>query len=292
MLVRFSQQQPSLAARVSDLSASSCLELYEVCANGDFNRHKFQLPPSGKKAGLCFGVGGTSGRSTVWRLFFGSRTKSDIYLASRHSADEAKISFHESGHWHFARTSDSSGRALEKIAMSTTFEGDLPPTRFLTKGTFPTTGPCLLGTIQVPWPDLSPDVGGSNLKDVEWLPRPPDGCLRAISLMMLADTGEEVLVLPQPVDVVIGGFRLPSGRTLLLVSHTEPLEGGQIRQLQEWRQAAITRLRDPSLAIGNGLSTRCLVACGPLGEPPIFLDLAADCWGVVAGAISLACARP
>jgi hypothetical protein len=55
---------------------------------------------------IRFGVGTPQGlRSTVWRLWTGGGSDSDVYIAPRSAAGEFKVSLHQSGRWQVSFTS-------------------------------------------------------------------------------------------------------------------------------------------------------------------------------------------
>ncbi|MPZ60483.1 MAG: hypothetical protein GEU93_04135 [Propionibacteriales bacterium] len=61
---------------------------------------RFPIRRAGKKTALRFAVGEPGRRGTIWRLW-ASRETDDVYLGSRHTAREAKMSLHQSGDWRF-----------------------------------------------------------------------------------------------------------------------------------------------------------------------------------------------
>jgi hypothetical protein len=63
-------------------------------------REAHTVPQASKKHALRFAVGEPGRRGTVWRLWANTGVD-DVYLASRHSAREMKISLHASGDWRY-----------------------------------------------------------------------------------------------------------------------------------------------------------------------------------------------
>jgi hypothetical protein len=58
----------------------------------------FPIRRASNKAALRFAVGEPGRRGTIWRLW-ASRDTDDVYLGSRHTAGEVKVSLHQSGDW-------------------------------------------------------------------------------------------------------------------------------------------------------------------------------------------------
>lgn len=56
------------------------------------------LPRAGKGVALRFAVGEPGRRGTVWRLW-ANRDKNDVYVSSRMSAGDLKVSLHQTGDW-------------------------------------------------------------------------------------------------------------------------------------------------------------------------------------------------
>jgi hypothetical protein len=58
----------------------------------------FRIRRASKKTALRFAVGEPGRRGTIWRLW-ASRDTDDVYLGSRHTSGEVKLSLHQSGDW-------------------------------------------------------------------------------------------------------------------------------------------------------------------------------------------------
>lgn len=284
------QQMPSLAVSVEPAGEGSRVVLHSVLDGGGVGRDELHLPPSGRKAALRLAVGSPSGRSTVWRVFFGKGDKSDVYVASRHSAQEVKLSFHESGQWHFARTAETMGKEPQRSFMSRDEE---PFTgRRLTYGSFPTWRPCPLLRIVIPASDLIRDFGGCDLSGVTWLPACPDGHMRAVDLILLEDSGEAVKMIPDPVDIVVGGYRLPNGRTLLVTSHVQRLTVHQLEELQRHRNTSARLAAEQGIELPDELGVRSILVSDRRHSSVRLLDLSVTERGRAAGALAIAMFQP
>jgi len=98
----------------------------ELLVAGDEDGVTFPVRRATKGTALRFAVGEPGRRSTVWRLWANAGTD-DVYLASRQTAGEMKVSLHQSGDWraqivepdraktvHFGARSVEGGRILHR----------------------------------------------------------------------------------------------------------------------------------------------------------------------------------
>lgn len=77
---------------------------------------------AGAKVALRFAVGWPRRRGTVWRLWAAPRSD-ELYLASRHSAGEFKVSMHESGDWRAQLVNPSKPKKAQFHALDGPFDG-------------------------------------------------------------------------------------------------------------------------------------------------------------------------
>jgi hypothetical protein len=92
VLRRPAPDPPIVAVR----SAEDVASVVITDARGDVEEYRVRR--AGKGIALRLAVGEPGRRGTVWRLW-ANRSTSDVYIASRHTAGELKISLDESGDW-------------------------------------------------------------------------------------------------------------------------------------------------------------------------------------------------
>ena len=130
----------------------------------------FPIRRASKKVALRFAVGEPGLRGTVWRLW-ASRDTDDVYLASRQTAGEVKVSLHDSGDWRL--------QVVDPDRPKTVVFGDVggrAQGRVLDRWQRPeanTVGWVHAITIVLPERHLVPlPHDGVPFEDVRWLPRP------------------------------------------------------------------------------------------------------------------------
>jgi hypothetical protein len=112
--------------RVPGMAVVSGPDGAELVVAGDEDVVTFPVSRATKKTALRFAVGEPGRRSTVWRLWANAGTD-DVYVASRQTAGEMKVSLHQSGDWraqivepdraksvHFGARSAEDGRILHR----------------------------------------------------------------------------------------------------------------------------------------------------------------------------------
>ena len=97
--LRFGMDPDSFAElRPQGIAVTSSADGAELMVAGDEDMVTFPVRRATKKTALRFAVGGPRLRSTIWRLWANAGTD-DIYIASRQTAGEMKVSLHQSGDW-------------------------------------------------------------------------------------------------------------------------------------------------------------------------------------------------
>lgn len=81
---------------ISVVSTADGSEVVVWHGNGGVDRYRIRR--AGPNVAIRFAAGEPGRRGTVWRLW-ANRDTDDVYLASRHTAGELKVSFHQSGDW-------------------------------------------------------------------------------------------------------------------------------------------------------------------------------------------------
>lgn len=237
----------TLAVRAEPSSASSGTELHVIHFESLHERpieQSFSLPPAGKKNPLRFAVGRPGLRSSVWRLWSPGHAKSDIYLASRKSAGEMKISFHESGDWRFAFTSQTD--PAEADVKYSRMDGQYLQARVVDRWRRPTSevGLIQLIDILIPEADVVPVPNDSEGADgTIWLAQPPHETAVEVRVVLLEDSADYYTLLPREDDdlavALVGGFRLPADETALVLAYTYPTDADFSVYLNDLRRRGL-----------------------------------------------------
>ena len=182
-----------------------------------------------KQAVVRFAVGKSDDlQSPVWRLWT-SGNGSDVYLAARTIADQAKVSFHESRKWRLAFT--------EKYASGPNPYVQPGEDRATSKWQRPpevAPGITRAFVIMVPASELtSPKVAFASKPDTVWVPPAPSGlatCLTIFFITPAADIGR-ISSFAQSV----GRIRLRNGESVWVLAHHQPMTESQKTTLARGR---------------------------------------------------------
>ncbi|MFI5623794.1 hypothetical protein ACIA03_10030 [Nocardioides sp. NPDC051685] len=194
----------------------------------DVERHP--IPAVKKNRALRFAAGEPGHRSTVWRLW-GAKNADDVYLASRSSAGEFKVSLHQSGDWRF--------QAIDLRKENDTHFGGLDPVqgRLLHQWTRPAAdeaGWTRAVTIQIPFEHLSVVPNdGVKYSDVRWIRALRPGHTLMFEVVLVPLDAEQVVVRSFDLDsedfaAVVDAILLPGGEVVLVLAFTEPTPAGTL----------------------------------------------------------------
>lgn len=184
----------------------------------------FPIPVVKKSSALRFAVGMPGHRGTVWRLW-GMKNADDVYLASRTSAHEFKVSLHHSGDWRL--------QAIDLRRENDTHFGDLDPEqgRILHQWSRPApdeAGWTRAVTIRTPFEHLS-KVPNDDVKfdDVRWIKPPEPGHSLVFDIVMVPVDDEQAVVRTFELDAedfaaAVDVIRLPGGEVVLVLAFSEP----------------------------------------------------------------------
>jgi hypothetical protein len=183
-----------------------------------------------------FAVGDPDGpQSPVWRLWT-SRNTSDVFLAARTIADQAKVTFHESGRWRKAFTEKYAGGPNPYVKPGedrATAKWWRPPevAPGITRGFF----------IMVPTSELtSPKVTFASKPDTVWVPPAPTGratCLTLFFIAPHADIGRITTNIGRISSFFqsVGYLSLRNGETVWVVAHHQQMTESQKTILAQGR---------------------------------------------------------
>jgi hypothetical protein len=182
-----------------------------------------------KQAVVRFAVGKSDDlQSPVWRLWT-SGNGSDVYLAARTIADQAKVSFHESRKWRLAFTEKYASGPNPYVQPGedrTTSKWQRPPEI--------APGITRAFVIMVPASELtSPKVAFASKPDTVWVPPAPSGlatCLTIFFITPAADIGR-ISSFAQSV----GRIRLRNGESVWVLAHHQPMTESQKTTLARGR---------------------------------------------------------
>lgn len=196
------------------------------------------IPSLGKNSALRFATGVPGHRSTVWRLW-GAKNADDVYLASRASAGEFKVSLHQSGDWrlqaidlrkendtHFGNLDAGQGRILHQWRRPAADEAGW--TRAV--------------TIRVPFEHLSA-VPSDTVKfaDVRWIRAPKPGQTLLFDVVLAPMNADQATIRtfdldPEDFAAVVDVCRLPGGEIVLVLAFTVPTPAGTLEEIDEQLQ--------------------------------------------------------
>jgi hypothetical protein len=248
----------------------------------DVERHP--IPAMKKTSALRFAAGEPGRRGTVWRLW-GAKNADDVYLASRASAHEFKVSLHQSGDWrlqvidlrkendtHFGKLDPERGRVLHQWARPAADEAGW--TRAV--------------TIRVPSEHVSVVPNdGVKFDDVRWIKAPQPGHTLVFEVVLVPINAEHAVVRafdlhPDDFAAVVDVIRLPGGEVVLVLAFTEPTSSGALKEIDaQLRQYAADGFAAPETWDRSDKSAPRTLMChdeagvlvlsdlalGPLGEP-------------------------
>lgn len=182
----------------------------------------FPTVKAGPKTPLRFTVGDPDGRGTVWRLF-ANPNADDVYLASRHSAGEFKVSFHESGDW---RVQTIRPREVRFKMLNG------PQGRILMQWWRPDAdeaGWTHAVSIVLPSGHL-PNVPVKPSEDIQWIQGPPEGHYVELGIHLVRPGVSGVAFGPMlarlsAIDfALVHALRLPGGEVVVVTATTAPID--------------------------------------------------------------------
>lgn len=185
--------------------------------------HVYPTVKAGPKRPLRFTVGEPDCRSTIWRLFANANLD-DVYLASRHSAGEFKVSLHQSGDWRL-QTVRPNGIRIKMF-------GEAPEGRALMRWQRPAaeeTGWTFALSIVVPAGHLL-NVPPEPWEDVQWIAAPREGHHVELLLHLVRPDLGGVAFGPLLDEVsatdftLVNALRLPGGEVAVVLAITAPIE--------------------------------------------------------------------
>jgi hypothetical protein len=189
-----------------------------------------------KRAVVRFAVGNPDGpQSPAWRLWT-SRNTSDVFLAARTIAGQAKATFHESGRWRHAFTGEYASGPNPYVQPGedrATAKWQRPPEV--------APGITRAFVIMVPASELtSPKVPFASKPDTVWVPPAPSGlatCLTTFFITPAADIGRITTDIGRISSFAqsVGHIRLRNGDTVWVVAHHQPMTESQKTTLARGR---------------------------------------------------------
>lgn len=196
---------------------------------------QFPVRRASKSHVLRFTVGVPGRRGTVWRLWANKGTF-DVYLASRHTAGEHKVSLHQSGDWRY-----------QLVTPKTVFIPDPPEGRILHQWRRPRSD--AVGwthgvNIVLPDSDLLeiPD-DLLDTKDVVWIDAPPSGHQVILEIHLvrpnrgLRDYSGDLADGAQV--VVVGGLALSNGEVVVVLAFVGPTTEQMAANIATARQKSL-----------------------------------------------------
>ena len=184
-----------------------------------------------KRAVVRFAVGNPDGlRSPVWRLWT-SGSGSDVYLAARTVADQAKVSFHESGKWRLGFTKEYASGPNPYVQPGeerATAKWRRPPEVVpgITRAFF----------IMVPASELtSPKVASKSNADSVWVSPAPSGLATCLTIFFTTPAADIDRI--SSFAQAVGHIRLRNRETVWVFAHHQPMTEGQKTRLAEGRVA-------------------------------------------------------
>jgi hypothetical protein len=171
-----------------------------------------------------------SDRSTVWKVF---STGPELYVASRMMARSCKVSLHSSGYAQWATTNNRDSPT--KLAAFSTSWRIAPSMESET---------LLVFRIIVPYSELHPIDESEDLRDVIFLPAPPEDSAFYFEVYLSAPmTSEEVSI--QPPHDLVGAFKLTDHGCAIVLWRYEvmsEIDKGQLLRLKDIMRADPTNL--------------------------------------------------
>jgi hypothetical protein len=186
-----------------------------------------------KQDTLRFSVGAPEGpRSPVWRLWANKNT-SDVYLAARAIADQAKVSFHKSGKWRIGFTEQYANRPNPYVQPGedrATDKWQRPPevAPGITRAFF----------VMVPASELTVHKVASKFHpDTVWVPPAPIGRATCFTIFFISPAVDitNIRGIHRSVTRSVGHIRLPNGEIVWVVEHDQPMTEAQKAALTQGR---------------------------------------------------------
>lgn len=194
---------------------------------------RYPVPVLGKKGALRFAAGEPGYRATIWRLWSTANTD-DVYLASRQSAGEFKVSLHQSGDWRL--------QAIDLSKDNDTHFGNLDPEQGRVLHRWSRPAPDEAGwtravSIHVPSEHIS-EVPRDAVRctDVRWIKAPPAGRTLLFEVVLVPVEAEQVVVrafdlAPADFAAVVDVGRLAGGDIAMVLAFTEPTPSGHLAEI-------------------------------------------------------------
>jgi len=162
---------------------------------------------------------GQSKRAAPWKIWTNSgQGKSDVYLLCRPLGQSMKVSFHESGSWHFAYTQVAFER---KIRASLPGKAD----RYLDKWDRPeeiAPGITWACRIVTPWSGPTTEISKSDPEDTIWIPCASEFRATEIDVIFAQANTDDSLGWPGRNAMgtkLIGAIKLENAETVWIVHH-------------------------------------------------------------------------
>ncbi len=171
-----------------------------------------------------FCIGSEQGlRSTVWKIWTGSKGKNDIYIQSRMMGSDMKISLHESGLCQCSLTSEwviKNNKANHERHI-TRWQRQEPNSTLTT----------LLFQIIIPESELRLTTVKEKLQKVNWIELPKPGYATKVECYLTPVIDSESFKnIKTPYPILIS-FQLPSGNLFISLIHDEVISDGNFQIL-------------------------------------------------------------
>lgn len=214
-------------------------DILRLVVVGDHEYQEFPIRRAGKKTALRFAYGRPGRRGTIWRLW-SNRDAADVYVASRATAGEMKVSLHESGDWRL--------QIVDPIRPKTVHFADHDPQDGRILGQWSRPAPNEAGwtkalTIALPGTEVTRvPADGVSFDDVRWCKAPgkrEQG--EFVVWLVRPDRGAHNLrvLLTEGVHIdVVDSLELADGQAVVVLGLVGPRRTGDLR--------AIERVRDNS----------------------------------------------
>lgn len=192
---------------------------------------KFPVQQASKKTALRFAVGEPGRRGTIWRLW-ANRDTDDLYLASRNTAGEMKVSLHQSGDWRMQIVNPERPKTVHFHDFDGSRDG-----RILDRWTRPE--PNAIGwthalsivlperhLVAIPSDNVRPD-------DVRWCPAPRPGEQVEFEINIVipqqGSASYRELIMRGGSLAVMDALQLASGNVAIVLAYTVPTTPGEAR---------------------------------------------------------------
>lgn len=190
-----------------------------------------------------------------------------------------KFSFHQSGDWRFAFTSQTEPAAAD--VRSVRMDGRDIQGRVLDRWQRPAreAGLTQLIDILIPEADVVAVPNDSErAAGTIWLVHPPQKSAVEFRIVLLEDSADSYTLLPRDDDdlaaTLVGGFRLPAGETLLVLAYTYPLADVFGAYLNDLRRHGLELALQSGFDLTPSTGPRTLIHGSREDGLPLILDLA------------------